>query len=239
MSKHSKQYDPLAKEHQLREESASWDTAQIEQAESGDIPVLNLTDYFQSQNDEDLEVLAKELRRACIENGFYSIVGHGIDAVFIKQSFSAAQRFFGLSFEEKHKLLMDRPEWPVKAVGYLPVDNRKLPTRKNGNFNEALVIKRDDSVALQNNQWPTEDSVPGFREQVIAYAEAIETLYADNIHQRYLDLAFHYEQAENEEKTQFYLKKAADLGYRNAMYLLGLCYLNEDIVENSRLQTRR
>ncbi|MEM8524113.1 MAG: tetratricopeptide repeat protein [Bacteroidota bacterium] len=46
-------------------------------------------------------------------------------------------------------------------------------------------------------------------------AESIETLYADNIHQRYLDLAFHYEQAENIDKTQIYLKKAADHARRN------------------------
>ncbi|MEN0049839.1 MAG: tetratricopeptide repeat protein, partial [Bacteroidota bacterium] len=46
-------------------------------------------------------------------------------------------------------------------------------------------------------------------------AESIETLYKDNIHQRYLDLAFHYEQADNIEKTQIYLKRAADRARRN------------------------
>ncbi|MEM9884931.1 MAG: tetratricopeptide repeat protein [Bacteroidota bacterium] len=46
-------------------------------------------------------------------------------------------------------------------------------------------------------------------------AEAIETLYEDKIKSRYLDLAFHYEQAGILEKTQFYLKKAADLARRN------------------------
>ncbi|MEM0993955.1 MAG: tetratricopeptide repeat protein [Bacteroidota bacterium] len=46
-------------------------------------------------------------------------------------------------------------------------------------------------------------------------AEAIETLYADNIKSRYLDLSFHYEQAGIPKKTQYYLRKAADLARRN------------------------
>lgn len=46
-------------------------------------------------------------------------------------------------------------------------------------------------------------------------AEAIEMLYKDNIQQRYLDLAFHYEQADIPDKTQFYLEKAADYARRN------------------------
>jgi len=46
-------------------------------------------------------------------------------------------------------------------------------------------------------------------------AEAIEKLYADNLEDRYVDLAFHYEQAEIAEKTDFYLLKAADYARRN------------------------
>ncbi len=45
-------------------------------------------------------------------------------------------------------------------------------------------------------------------------AEAIEQLYPDS-EERYIDLAFHYEQAENEEKTARYLEKAARYAQRN------------------------
>ena len=44
--------------------------------------------------------------------------------------------------------------------------------------------------------------------------EAIEQLYP-NSEERYIDLAFHYEQAENEEKTAFYLEKAAQYARNN------------------------
>lgn len=41
-------------------------------------------------------------------------------------------------------------------------------------------------------------------------AEAIESLYVNNLEERYVDLVFHYEQAEVEAKLQEYLRKAAD-----------------------------
>ncbi len=45
--------------------------------------------------------------------------------------------------------------------------------------------------------------------------EAIERLYVDNLEERYVDLAFHYEQAGAFEKTCEYLRKAADYARSN------------------------
>lgn len=46
-------------------------------------------------------------------------------------------------------------------------------------------------------------------------AEAIERIYADTIEARYVDLAFHYDQAGVFDKTCEYLRKAADYSRRN------------------------
>lgn len=46
-------------------------------------------------------------------------------------------------------------------------------------------------------------------------AEAIEKLYSDNIEERYADLAFHYEQADETVLTIEYLEKAASYAKRN------------------------
>lgn len=46
-------------------------------------------------------------------------------------------------------------------------------------------------------------------------AEAIERIYGDNIEERFVDLAFHFEQADDFEKTCEYLRKAADYARRN------------------------
>lgn len=46
-------------------------------------------------------------------------------------------------------------------------------------------------------------------------AQAIERLYADQLEERYVDLAFHYEQADVFDKTCEYLRKAADYARNN------------------------
>ena len=45
--------------------------------------------------------------------------------------------------------------------------------------------------------------------------QAIEKIYADNLEERYVDLAFHYEQAEDKEKARIYFAKAAAYSRRN------------------------
>ncbi len=57
-------------------------------------------------------------------------------------------------------------------------------------------------------------------------AEAIEQLYP-NSEERYIDLAFHYEQAENEEKTDKYLEKAARYAQRNFQNRQAIQYYNK------------
>ena len=78
-----------------------------------------------------------------------------------------------------------------------------------------------------------------------ATAQALEKLYVDRLSDRYLDLAFHYEQAENKEKTSEYLKKAADQARRNfqnqqALELYDrLLAMQTDEVENIKILVRK
>lgn len=53
------------------------------------------------------------------------------------------------------------------------------------------------------------------RELHAMIAQAIEKIYANQLEERYIDLAFHYEQAKNVPKTNEYLKKAGDHAKRN------------------------
>ncbi len=62
------------------------------------------------------------------------------------------------------------------------------------------------------------------RELHYSIAEAIERLYADHLDPRYVDLAFHYEQADAEDKTNEYLEKAADYSKRNYQNEQALAY---------------
>ena len=175
-TENSKHFDPFEKEKQLQAESKAWDLSDAKEAGDGDIPIIDLSDYFASESEESLKAVADQLRTACEEVGFFSIVGHDVPTQLMDTTFEQVREFHRLSPEAKQAILMDRPEWPVGGMGYLPVKNRKLPARDRGNLNEAFIIKCDHNLGMDDNQWPTEANLPCFRAAVENYVEALETL---------------------------------------------------------------
>ncbi len=65
-------------------------------------------------------------------------------------------------------------------------------------------------------------------------AEAIERLYEKRIEDRYVDLAFHYEQAENVIKTIEYLEKAADFARSNYQNQQALIFYDKLLIYVSK-----
>lgn len=175
-SKSGPAFNAQEKEQQLKAESESWDTNQVADAQANDIPVIDLTDYFSSGDRGALRHIAAQLKVACEEVGFFSIIGHQIPATLLDTTFQKVREFHDLPLELKKSIQMDRPEWPVGGAGYLPVKNRKLPARATGNVNEAFIIKCSESITMEHNQWPDHDALPGFRSAVEVYAMAMEAL---------------------------------------------------------------
>jgi len=172
----SDSFDAQAKERELRNESEQWDTSEPEDARPDDIPVIDLHDYFTSGSDAALNQVAEQLRVACEETGFISIVGHQISTEDMDATFEKVRQFHALPIDEKNKILMDRPDWPVGGMGYLPLKNRKLPARQTGNVNEAFIVKCDDQLNMDDNQWPADESLPGYRQSVEFYAQRMVEL---------------------------------------------------------------
>ena len=169
-------FDALKKEQQLRDESEQWDTSEPEDALADDIPLIDLNNYFSTGTDGALNEVAEQLRVACEETGFFSITGHHISSQDQENMFDQIRRFHAMPIDFKNKILMDRPDWPVGGMGYLPLKNRKLPARQTGNVNEAFIIKCDDQLGLDDNQWPSAEELPNFRQQVELYAQKMEQL---------------------------------------------------------------
>jgi isopenicillin N synthase-like dioxygenase len=169
-------FDPFEKERLLREESSTWDTSRPTNAEKGDIPVIDLSDYFSNPTAETLSAVADKLRRACEEIGFFSIVGHQVPDDTTKLMFEMIKRFHSLPTEQKLTIKMDRPDWPVGGVGYLPFKNRKLPARDTGNRNEAFLLKCDHVLSMDDNQWLEESLISGFRKASETYAKSMVEL---------------------------------------------------------------
>ena len=171
-----KTFDPYEKERRLRKDSDRWITGNAVDAQDGDIPILDLSEYLISGSESCLNSLASELRYACEKVGFFSIVGHQLPTELVDQTFEMVRRFHSLPLHEKRSLLMDRPDWPVGGVGYLPLKNKKLPARNTGNLNEAFLIKCDHKISLDQNLWPDEGQLPSFRSVITRYAAELEQL---------------------------------------------------------------
>ena len=83
------------------------------------------------------------------------------------------------------------------------------------------------------------------RELHLIIAKAIEKIYSESLEERYIDLAFHYEQADDNMNTNIYLKKAGDYAGRNfqnqqALDLYDkLAARTNDAEEKSQLLIRR
>ena len=169
-------FDPQAKEQELLAQASSWDISNPAEPENGDIPVVDVADYFATGSLADLHAAADALRHACEQVGFYQLVGHGVPSSLIDSTFSWARRFHNLDVATKQTINLDNPAWPVPAVGYLPVGERRLPRRAKGNLNEAFLIKGDRDVDYGDNQWLPEESLPGFRAAIETYGRSVSTL---------------------------------------------------------------
>ena len=147
------------------------------------IPVLDLGPYL-SGEPQAIERTAAELRVALAEIGFYFIVNHGVPQAQVRDIFDQAARFHAQPLEKKMEVRIDKHN-----VGYLPMRGDTLRTSTvqtvtRPNFNEALFVARDlasdhpdvvtDRRFRSANRWP--EDLPGFRESVVAYCDAMERL---------------------------------------------------------------
>ena len=132
--------------------------------------------WVAGEEHDALEVIARELRWACEEVGFFSIVGHGVSTALVEETFSQVRSFHAQPSFVKEAIRMDRPAWPHGGMGYLPIGNNKLPSRDKLNMNEAFLVKCDHRLGMDDNQWPDPEALPQFRNTVERYAAAMVTL---------------------------------------------------------------
>lgn len=147
------------------------------------IPVIDLGPYLAAEPGA-LDRVADELRHALTEIGFYSIVNHGVPTALVDEVYRQVACFHAQPTNEKLKIRLDQHN-----VGYLPVMGDTLRTSvvatvTKPNINEAFFMARDlatdhpDVISGRRfrsaNQWPA--GLPGFRETLIRYCDALERL---------------------------------------------------------------
>ena len=151
----------------------------------GVIPMLDIAAFLDGEPGA-LEPLSATLRDALENVGFYSMRGHGISQSLIDQVFAACEHFHAQPLDAKMALRANEHN-----VGYMPVNgyvskSSRVEQATQPNLVEAYFVKRDllpehpDVVAniryRCTNQWPEPEALPGFRETIVSYCEAMERL---------------------------------------------------------------
>ncbi len=150
---------------------------------NGVIPMLDVSRYLAGDRSE-LDRLGRELRYAFERVGFYYLRGHDVPQSLIDAMFAEAERFHAQPLERKLALRINDHN-----IGYMPIGGSVARSSKVNNntrpsVNEALFFRREraaddpDVIAGKRfrglNQWPSD--LPGFRETVLAYMAAMESL---------------------------------------------------------------
>lgn len=144
------------------------------------IPVLDVSKFLAS----DDPAFVADFSKACRETGFVLLTGHGIAQHDIAAIFAAAHAFFALPPDEKARLdIRQNPHnrgWA--ALGTENLDDTSDQTDRKEAFNIGFDLATDDPRVLANepfrgvNIWP---DLPGFRETLLGYYDAVLTLGRD------------------------------------------------------------
>ena len=147
------------------------------------IPVIDYGPYFAGEPGA-LENVARDVRAACENVGFFYAFNHGIPEGLIDAGFAASRRFHALPLEEKKTLSLNEAN-----IGYLPFNTSvqaasTVHKATRPNLNESFFISHDrgadhpDVLAGKSlrgrNQWPP--SLPDIRAPMMAYAMAMSDL---------------------------------------------------------------
>jgi isopenicillin N synthase-like dioxygenase len=149
------------------------------------IPVIDVGPCFAGAPGA-LRTTAAALRDALESIGFFVMTSHGVPAALIEQTFAEARRFHAQPPERKLALLMNEHNNGYMTLGRYAVWTSDVNANDKADLNEAWFSKREraaDDPLLRSgrrfvgpNRWP--DELPGFREHVLEYTNAMDALSA-------------------------------------------------------------
>src|SRR5215471_18141320 len=145
------------------------------------IPVIDFAPAFVGEPG-GLDAVARQVRRASQDVGFFYLAGHGVPQELVDAAFEASREFHAMPLEEKLRLRLNESN-----IGYLPVNEsiqRHSTVHKatRPSFNESFFISYDrgadhpDVIAGKplrgRNQWPAGHE--WMRRTMVEYFQALE-----------------------------------------------------------------
>jgi len=165
-----------AQARRVEAEAAAWsipDLLSLDRASLEELPVLDLSN-LRNGKEGAVQELAVQLRKVFKHTGFFMLSNHGCEKE-VEDTMEASRRFHTLLSQEQKEAMA----FGSRGVGYLRINSRLLPKREKGNMNEAFIVKQEPgprNITLDSNPFPEEADLPGFKDQVLRYASAMESL---------------------------------------------------------------
>jgi isopenicillin N synthase-like dioxygenase len=144
-----------------------------------EIPTLDFAPYREGRAG-GREVVAAKLREISRTVGFFYLTNHGIPQSLIAETFAQARRFHALPEAEKQKIpWFDDARFKVGYEGTAITKvygNVNIVANTKPNFYSKFAIGREGGPQGEMNAklWP--EGLPGFRDTLLAYNDAIEKL---------------------------------------------------------------
>jgi isopenicillin N synthase-like dioxygenase len=137
------------------------------------IPVIDISPCVADPDAASSQRVANELRKACIDVGFFYLSGHGLPAGELDEAIAWSHRFFDLPLDVKMRF---RATGPGQA-GFVRVGgiNPNEDTAKAADLKERFVLARElgatsDHIGAESqSRWPADDVLPGFSRFMAAH----------------------------------------------------------------------
>jgi isopenicillin N synthase-like dioxygenase len=140
----------------------------IKRAALKSLPVIDGSPFVTGGTDAQRRRVAQEIRKACIDVGFFYLTGHGLAASELRDAIMWGHRFFELPLEAKMTVHTQGPGQPgfMRVGGINPEKNPD----QAADLKERFIMSRerfpDEPTGERSiaglTRWPSEEVLPGF-----------------------------------------------------------------------------
>lgn len=144
------------------------------------IPIIDIGPSY-SDKPEDRKLVAENIRKACVNSGFFYVTNHGIDKEACQGILHQGARLFkDLSRDQKEAISLKNSPYGYgweDAVSTSLHDGVELKEGYNWSYEQNLdptggdgrYVQLDGGTVTNVNQWPNENDLPGFYDGIKNY----------------------------------------------------------------------
>lgn len=148
------------------------------------LPIIDLSPFTREGSAEDRRQIARAIRAACIDIGFFYVSGHGFTMAELDAVLTQGRKFFSLPLAEKMKVLSQNVDMPgfVRTGGIDPEKNRDKVVDIKERFSLTRELKPAEQARFDSRigrtQWPARETLPAFEPTLKDYIARLESVTA-------------------------------------------------------------